>query len=392
MQTLSSSTAMVGIVQTPMMLLVGSIALLMLGLQPLLLGQLFSAGSVTADGIGPVAMGEIASLGLGVVLADLFLPRRGLRGVVIVASLAIVVLDVITCAVWGDMPITLVRAATGLAEGVLVWLTTYIIVCSYKPECLAAVFIVVQIMIQALVSIFLLSIVLPLFGWQGGFVVLAGLSLLPCMLIRALPRDFPPMREQPTPGIGWSIAGLLPLVLSFLQMAAIGAIWAYMAPLGNSFNLSESEIGTLVSVVILMQALGGIVSIFTIHRLNAVCVVFLGAITLGGIGFVLMQLTHIDLALLFVLLALFGFTWLFTMPFYISLALKVDPSGRVALLIPAMQFIGSAAGPLAVYLAIDSGSVSIVPAFSFAFAVSELMFIVLGYRRVSQRTAFGEAV
>ncbi|KEA64100.1 Permeases of the major facilitator superfamily [Marinobacterium lacunae] len=392
MQTLSSPTATFSTGITPVVLLVGSIALLILGLQPLLLGQLFSARIVTLEGIGLVAMGEIVALGLGVVLTDLFLPRRRLWRVVILASLAVVALDLITCNVRGDIPITLVRAACGLVEGVLVWLTTYVIVCSHNPERLAAVFMVVQTMSQALVSTLFAALVLPLSGWQGGFVALAALSLLPCVLIRALPRQFPAMREQPIPGIRWSIAGLLPLVLAFLQMAAIGAIWAYLEPLGNSFNLSQAEIGTVVSEVLLMQVLGGIVSVFTVHRFNTVLVVALGALTLGGIGFALMQLTQIDFVLFTGLFALFGFAWLFTMPFYVSLALQVDPSGRVALLIPAMQLTGSASGPLAVSLAVDSDGVGIVPAFSAAFSVSVLTLTVLGYRWISRRTIGGEGV
>jgi len=47
-------------------ILVGAVALLMLGLQPLLLGALLEAGQVTLEGVGLVAMGEIVALGLGV--------------------------------------------------------------------------------------------------------------------------------------------------------------------------------------------------------------------------------------------------------------------------------------------------------------------------------------
>ena len=69
-------------------ILVGSVALLMLGLQPLLLGALLEAGQVTLEGVGLVAMGEIVALGLGVLIGDLCLPVRSLRAITTLAALA----------------------------------------------------------------------------------------------------------------------------------------------------------------------------------------------------------------------------------------------------------------------------------------------------------------
>ena len=55
-------------------LLIGSIALLMLGLQPILLGELVDRHIITMEGVGIIAMGEIVTLGLGVALGDALLP------------------------------------------------------------------------------------------------------------------------------------------------------------------------------------------------------------------------------------------------------------------------------------------------------------------------------
>jgi len=48
-------------------LAVGTIALLMLGLQPILLGELVNAGRVTLESVGLFATAGIIALGLGVV-------------------------------------------------------------------------------------------------------------------------------------------------------------------------------------------------------------------------------------------------------------------------------------------------------------------------------------
>ncbi|MCF5521311.1 hypothetical protein GIV67_15750, partial [Pseudomonas syringae] len=60
-------------------LALGSVAVLMVGLQPLLLGELLAQGHVSLEGVGLVAMGEIVALGLGVVLGDLLRSRLNLR-------------------------------------------------------------------------------------------------------------------------------------------------------------------------------------------------------------------------------------------------------------------------------------------------------------------------
>ena len=71
----------------PLAIAVGSIALLMLGLQPLVLGALLESGRVSLEGVGLVAMAEIVGLGAGVLLGDLVLPLARLRLVTAVAAL-----------------------------------------------------------------------------------------------------------------------------------------------------------------------------------------------------------------------------------------------------------------------------------------------------------------
>ena len=72
------------------------------------------------------------------------------------------------------------------------------------------------------------------------------------------------------------------------------------------------------------------------------------------------------------LCAAFGFVWLFMMPFHIGLALRVDPAGRVAVLVPAAQLTGSAFGPLVVSLIVVGDDAGPAPFVSAAFALVAL--------------------
>jgi hypothetical protein len=251
MQTLSAASF--SRLEMSAALLVGSVALLMLGLQPILLGEMVARQVITLEGVGIVAMGEIIALGLGVVLGDAVLPLSRYRLIMVIAAVAVAVFNVATCYGAGDAPLAALRAVAGLAEGVLVWVTTNIIVRSAKPDRLAAVFIVVQTLSQAGIAALLAVLIVPRAGWQGGFVLVAVISLLVSLLVRFLPAGLKPLRAEGAQPVSWSFATLLPLVIVFFQMAAIGSLWAYLEPLGRAAGFDDQGAQTLISSVLVMQ-------------------------------------------------------------------------------------------------------------------------------------------
>ena len=69
-------------------LAIGSIGLLMLGAQPVVLGELVERKVISLEGVGLVAMGEIIAIGVGVALGDALLATTRMRFVAIVAALS----------------------------------------------------------------------------------------------------------------------------------------------------------------------------------------------------------------------------------------------------------------------------------------------------------------
>jgi predicted MFS family arabinose efflux permease len=371
-------------------LLVGSAALLMLGLQPILLGEMVAREVITLEGVGVIAMGEIIALGLGVVLGDAVLPLSRYRHIMVIAALTVAVFNGATCYAMGDAPLAALRAAAGLAEGVLVWITTNIIVRSTKPDRLAAVFIVVQTLSQAAIAALLALLIVPRAGWQGGFVLVAGISLLVSLLARFLPAGLESLRAGGAQGMRWSFATLLPLGVAFLQMAAIGSLWAYLEPLGRAAGFDDQGAQTLISAVLVMQVMGGSLAIYGVQRLGAKATLTAGAILLATIAFAIHQLPPGSILTFSVLLAGFGFTWLFIMPFQIGLAFIADPSGRVAVLIPAMQLLGSAIGPLIASFTVSGDEASLVPLVSSICAVLAFALLLSGHRRLARQAMLEE--
>ena len=89
--------------------------------------------------------------------------------------------------------------------------------------------------------------------------------------------------------------------------------------------------------------------------------------------------------------ALFGFVWLFMLPFHIGLAFRADPSGRLAGLVPAAQLLGSAFGPLMASFIVEGEDASAVPLLSAGFAVAAVALLLLTRSRVGAVVRMGGA-
>ena len=180
-------------------LAVGSIGLLMLGAQPVVLGELVERKVISLEGVGIVAMGEIIAIGVGVALGDALLATTRMRFVAIVAALMTALFDFGSLALSSDIAFVVERAFAGVSEGVLMWATTCVIVRSSAPERLAGAFLVTQTLAQAAVAALLATVIVPLFGWQGAFAALGILSAAAALVAPLLPASLDPLKAEGAP-------------------------------------------------------------------------------------------------------------------------------------------------------------------------------------------------
>jgi hypothetical protein len=361
-------------------LAIGTIAVLMIGVQPILLGELVETKQVTLEGVGIVAMAEIIALGLGVVLGDSLLPIARLRGIALVAAVVAAALDLLTTRLGGDGAMTGVRAAAGLAEGVLVWGTTGLVVRSANPARVGGIFFVVQTLAQATLGFVLASVVIPAAGWQGGFATLAGVTLLVCALAFVQPAGLAALAPAESSGFRWSVATVLPLAVVFLQLATLGAFWAYLEPLGKAAGFDARAAQTLIAGVLVMQVLGGSLASLVVRRWPVVPVLLACSAALAAVTLTVHQLAAGSMLDFAFGCAVFGFVWLFMLPFHIGLAFRADASGRLAGLVPAAQLLGSAFGPLVASFMVEGENAGPVPLLSAGFAVAAAVLLVLNSR------------
>src|SRR5262249_48930039 len=116
----------------------GVIALLIAGLMSLLLAALAEEHRLSASGIGLGAMAEALSTGVVTGAAGiLFRPVR-LRTITVVATIALIALDLATLRTSGS-GVLVVRTLAGVAEGVMLWISIGFISRTATPERWAAV-------------------------------------------------------------------------------------------------------------------------------------------------------------------------------------------------------------------------------------------------------------
>jgi NAD(P)-dependent dehydrogenase (short-subunit alcohol dehydrogenase family) len=252
---------------------------------------------------------------------------------------------------------------------------------SFKPDRLAAIFVVVQTIGQTGAAAFLARWIVPGAGWQGGFQVLGGISALAALLALGLPTGLKPLTPPASQKLKWSMSTALPLAVAFLQMAALGALWSYLEPIGLARGFDAQGVQSVISEVLFMQVMGGIAAIWLVRRLGIAATLIAGGATIAVIAGSIHMLPAKDHTTFIVLCAVFGFAWLFLMPFHVALAFRADAKGRVAVLVPAAQLMGAAFGPLIASLVVTGDDAGPVPIVTLSFALLMLALLLFARKR-----------
>lgn len=354
-------------------LYIGVVALLIAGLQPVVLGGLAEAGRLSASGIGLAATAELLAMGLACGVAAAALKPTGLR-----ATLALACVGHALCnlaSLWvADGALIGLRGATGLFAGVMLWATVGMIARSARPEYQAGIFVTVQTLAQLLLAALLPRTVMASWGVDGALAALAAISLTAAVAVLAAPREFAPLPKAEAGGGRLSPLAWAGLAAVFLYMAFIVAIWVYLEPLAATVGLDPRQAHDAVAAALAMQVLGGFAATVAGARLKA-SHVLIGAGVIN-LGLVTALSAHPSGMLFIGLVAVFGFLWLFVLPFQTVLLIAIDPSRRAAMQLGAAQLLGSSAGPLAASLLVGDADVGGAMTFAAGCLVAALALIV----------------
>jgi len=337
--------------QIAAMVFVGTIGILIPGLQPIVLGALLAQRHITLSQLGATASVELLSMGLAAALGAALLPRRRLRAIGVAASLVLALGNYLTPLASGAA-ITGLRALTGAAGGILIGVTACMIARSAAPERWAGIYLSVQTLAQFILAAVMTAWIEPSRAVHGDFGMLAIAGLVCAVVSLALPAAF---QVLPASGTGTIVMpplrGLAALACVFLVLMFIVSIWVYYDPIAREAGLSSHISDTAVYVSLAFQVLGGTFATLCAGRLRWFPVfVVSAAVDLVMIG---MLGTHPSALLFLFDAAVFGFIWLFILPFLVPMTIDADPTRRSAVLISGVGLLGSSLGPSMVGLIIS---------------------------------------
>jgi hypothetical protein len=277
----------------------------------------------------------------------------------------------------GLLPLAVIRTVTGLVEGGLIAIAVECIARSERPGRSGGLFLSVQTLAQSVLAAILALVIIPKWGSAGGFGLLAAVSVAAFAAVPRLADDYGPLHASgtPTEAAPSRLQPITAVVTIFAFYLFVGAIWAYLEPLGGQSGIDAKTVGVIVSVSLLVQVIGAFAA--TVLEPHVRYPVVIGGAAIAGFLISIGFAVGADLALFWLLSLATGFLWLFTMPWQITMTLAADPGRKTALLVPAAQLFGAAIGPAAAAVFITATDFHPAAWFAAIAAASSLALLIL---------------
>jgi hypothetical protein len=322
----------------------GVLALLVAGLFGLLLAALAEEHRISASGIGFVTMLEALTTGLVTSLAGILFKPVRLKTIGVVATLAVIALDVATVRASGPS-VLVVRGLAGAAEGVLLWISIGFISRTATPERWAALLFTGMGVTQLIAATAVSAWVLPRLGANGGYVAVAAIMLLAIPVALLLPSRLGAVAgaEGATSGAP-PFRGWVALFGTLCMAASLTAVAIYTVPLAQQAGLSVATGRTAISVSLGFNMLGGLLATWIGGRVRYITVFYVCAATFVGTWAV--YALHSPAWLFVAMTAAAGLAAYVAGPFLVPMTVEADPSRRAAMQSGAVQLMAGAAGPL----------------------------------------------
>lgn len=366
--------------QSSAVLFLGVVALLVTGIQPILLDALAASGALDVHQIGRAAMAELLAMGLGTVALGAWLDGRGLRWVAVVSALLLAALDLSGPVLRGEVQV-LARGLAGLAEGALLWVAIGFIVRQATPERWAAIFFAAQTLVQLAASVALSAGLVPGGNLRGGFGLLVVFALLAIVAGLMIPPAFPTLPRNAEGKRMPDLKGWIALAGTLAYTAGGAGIWVYMGPLAHQAGLADNVAALAVSGSLAGQVSGAILANLLAGRLSFRVIIPIGAV-MNLIAYSLLGVSP-GMAVFIGCFAVSGLAGMALTPYLAPMIIEADPTRRAAVLSGGAQLLGSAFGPLAASMIVREGHARgvLVVASVFVLMGVGLMFAAVGRRR-----------
>jgi predicted MFS family arabinose efflux permease len=324
-------------------LLIGSCALLVLGVQPMLLGALVQEGRIADSQVGNLVTIEMLGIVLGSLVGIGMLRRIGARIVIGGAGITLAAANIAMLGQSGMLLLAPIRAVTGLTEGILVAAALVAISRVARVERASAIFLAAQTLLQAAVAGTLPSLPIAQSRSDAALLALAVAGVVAAVAVAALPLELRPAAPDAERG-ALTPASLTALLGAGLFLGAIVSVWSYLGLWLIHYGYPPAFEGTAVALCLVSQVIGALVAARFGERLPTQKTIAACAL-IGAMLSAFFFLFHGSAAAIIVISMAFGFVWLFTLPFFAGWLIEIDPARRAVLYLTAFQLGGAALLP-----------------------------------------------
>lgn len=319
------------------------VGLLMLGIQPMVLGGLQTANRLSVPQMGYAATVEMLALGAVSALLAARAAHRNLRLWGLVGCVALVVANGAGLAASG-FGFVATRALAGAGGGVLIWLAVGLVTRRPDPARVNAIFLGAQALSQGALAALIPATVEPRFGANGSLLVLGGLAVLMAPLLFLVPDKLSEVRAETSEGPALQVSSLSGLAVAFLAMAGIVGLWVYVEPIAAAEHIAPKLVSLAIAASLGAQVVGAAIIVALDRWIRP-------AIGLIGVGLAFLAVTAVlawvgSSSAFFAATLAFGLLWTFALALFLPLLIAADPSRRAAMFLPGAQLLGSSAGPL----------------------------------------------
>jgi len=322
---------------------INSIATLWYFLLPLYTGALLNQLHFSLNQISWLATVELLGYALASVSAFYWVRRCSWLRSIITATLVMFVVNVF-CLLWHLFDVLIIlRFISGMAGGVLLAITYSLLADTNNPERNFSFVIAAQIFL-AVIILLLLPILINESGVNGFFLTIGILTISILPLVTYFPNNRVNYKNKTVYFSSFSFPAISILVAIAIYMIGQTAVWTYAERLGASANLEQEFIHFTLAITLAISIIGGLFAAWLANRRGYV-LPFMSVIVLQG--FVLWLLIDPDTQLeFFIAIGIFQLIWTFITPYFISVLVKVDNSGRYVALIVFASAMGAVFGPV----------------------------------------------
>lgn len=363
-------------------ILIGSCALLVLGVHPVLLGALVQEGRLADAQVGNLVTIEMLAIVPGSLAGIELLRRVGARFVAVGAGLAMGGINIFLIGQSGMTMLAMTRAVAGFSEGILVAIALVAISRVARVERASAIFLAVQTLMQAIVAAALPSATVAGSRVDAALVALAIAGVIAATAALALPAALRPTEPDSERG-ALTPASLTALTSAGLFLGAIVSVWGYFGLWLIHYGYPPTFEGTAVSLCLVAQVVGALAAARFGERLPNRPTILACAIAAAALVGAFYLARGSATAIIMVSIA-FGFVWLFTLPFFAGWLIEIDPGRRAVLYLTAFQLGGAALLPSLAGVAV--GAYSINAALTFAGSAFLLLATAAGLSTSARST------